>query len=132
MTYHISKEFHFSASHQLRGLPDSHQCARLHGHNYILRVTIQAEELNKVGFIVDYGELKFVKEWIDALDHRHLNDLFHFNPTSENICRHYSGLIARYVANKPDWKHVTLVAVELSETPKTWAKHYAHMGDFRR
>ncbi|HUM68046.1 MAG TPA: 6-carboxytetrahydropterin synthase, partial [Chloroflexota bacterium] len=32
--YTISKQFHFSASHQLNGLPLEHQCARLHGHNY--------------------------------------------------------------------------------------------------
>ncbi len=31
----ITKEFHFSASHQLSHLPEDHQCARLHGHNYV-------------------------------------------------------------------------------------------------
>ena len=42
--YRISKEFHFSASHQLIGLPEDHQCARLHGHNYIVVVELTAED----------------------------------------------------------------------------------------
>lgn len=38
--FRITKEFHFSASHQLTGLPEDHQCARLHGHNYIVEVEL--------------------------------------------------------------------------------------------
>ena len=68
--FRISKEFHFSASHQLHGLPEGHQCARLHGHNYIIRVTLASETLNEVGFVQDYGDLKPIGKWIDeTLDH---------------------------------------------------------------
>ncbi|RWP82168.1 MAG: 6-carboxytetrahydropterin synthase QueD, partial [Mesorhizobium sp.] len=42
--FHISKEFHFSASHQLTSLPPNHQCARLHGHNYVVVVQLSAKE----------------------------------------------------------------------------------------
>lgn len=119
--YLIQKEFHFSASHQLKGLPDDHQCARLHGHNYILRVGLIAPTLNNVGFVLDYGELNFVKEWVDALDHRHLNDLFAFNPTSELICTYYAELIISMLGEMEDTDHIDLVEVALSETPKTWA-----------
>lgn len=38
--FRIRKEFHFSASHQLTHLPPDHQCARLHGHNYIVVVEL--------------------------------------------------------------------------------------------
>lgn len=34
--FRITKEYHFSASHRLAHLPDDHQCARLHGHNYVV------------------------------------------------------------------------------------------------
>ena len=44
--YRITKEFHFSASHQLSHLPDDHQCARLHGHNYIVVVELASASLN--------------------------------------------------------------------------------------
>lgn len=40
--FRITKEFHFSASHQLCRLPVDHQCARLHGHNYIVVVELAA------------------------------------------------------------------------------------------
>ena len=57
MTYRITKEFHFSASHQLKGLPETHQCARLHGHNYIVKVELSSTTLNDHGFVRDYNEL---------------------------------------------------------------------------
>ena len=62
----ISKQFSFSASHQLSHLPADHQCARLHGHNYVVEVVLQREYLTGEGFVRDYGELSGVKEYIDA------------------------------------------------------------------
>jgi len=53
----ITKDFAFSASHRLDGLPEGHQCARYHGHNYLVRVEIEGT-VDKVGFVVDYGALK--------------------------------------------------------------------------
>jgi len=61
--YLISKEFHFSASHQLDYLPESHQCARLHGHNYIVVVELASESLNDDGFVRDYTELSLFKDY---------------------------------------------------------------------
>lgn len=125
MTFTISKEFHFSASHQLSHLPEGHQCARLHGHNYILRVHLTASVLDDVGFVLDYGELGFVKDIVDAMDHRHLNDMFPFNPTSERICRELFCQIEEHlrfnITNRTN--QITYMAVELSETPKTNARY---------
>jgi 6-pyruvoyltetrahydropterin/6-carboxytetrahydropterin synthase len=85
----ITKEFTFSASHQLAGLPQDHQCSRLHGHNYRVEIMIQSEKLLPVGFIVDYGDLKAFKDYIDFnLDHRHLNEVVSFNPTAELLAKH--------------------------------------------
>lgn len=120
MAYRIEKEFHFSASHQLRDLPEDHQCARLHGHNYILKVILFAKELTGPGFVVDYGELKFIKDQVDKMDHRHLNDLFPFNPTSENVCRYFCELQVIDIKAQ-GWDNVIHVSIALSETPKTWA-----------
>lgn len=116
--YTISKEFHFSASHQLSGLREGHQCARLHGHNYVLTVYLTSGGLNDVGFVLDYGELGFVKDMVDAMDHRHLNDIFPFNPTSENICKEIFLEIEEVLRMMRD-HHINYMAVELSETPKT-------------
>lgn len=122
--YTIQKEFHFSASHQLSHLPDDHQCARLHGHNYILVVKISSNSLNRVGFVIDYGDLDFVKRFVDELDHRHLNRLFPFNPTSENICAYLHSLFLKRLyaldAGLVSNSEFNL-SIGLSETPKTWA-----------
>lgn len=114
----ITKDFAFSASHRLDGLPETHQCARLHGHNYVIRVGI-AGPVGPVGFVVDYGELAPVKGYIDdELDHRHLNDLLDFNPTAEHLAGHLVDVIRELVPAITD-EHEVSVAV--SETPKTWA-----------
>jgi 6-pyruvoyltetrahydropterin/6-carboxytetrahydropterin synthase len=116
MMYTITKRFDFSASHQLEGLPADHQCARLHGHNYIVEVELQSDTLNDAEFVVDYGELKPLKEYIDGtLDHRHLNDVLPFQTSAENMARHL------YQWSKTIWPQVS--AVRVSETPKTWAEY---------
>lgn len=116
--YSISKEFHFSASHQLDGLPAEHQCARLHGHNYIVKVAIKNGELDDVGFILDFGDLATIKHYIDEqLDHRHLNDVLDFNSTAENMAHHLHNTV-RELLTLPGGSQVT---VSISETPKTWA-----------
>jgi 6-pyruvoyltetrahydropterin/6-carboxytetrahydropterin synthase len=112
----ISKEFHFCASHQLKGLREDHQCARLHGHNYILVAVLASKNLNAIGFVRDYGDLDEIKKYIDGnLEHRHLNDIFEQNPTAENMAK---DLYQRFVKIYPE-----LVAIRLSETPKTWAEY---------
>jgi 6-pyruvoyltetrahydropterin/6-carboxytetrahydropterin synthase len=112
--YTITKEFHFSASHQLLTLPDGHPCKRLHGHNYVVELVLEAATLDEHGFVVDYGDLKPFKEMIDReLDHRHLNDVLPYPTSAENIARYL------YDWARKCWPQVA--AVRVSETPKTWA-----------
>jgi 6-pyruvoyltetrahydropterin/6-carboxytetrahydropterin synthase len=114
LMYKISKQFSFSASHILEGLPHEHPCSRLHGHNYVITVHLKAKEPNNVGFIRDYRELDNVKRYIDReLDHRHLNDVLPFNPTAESIAKYLYDVFAKAIPE--------LYAVEVSETPKTTA-----------
>jgi 6-pyruvoyltetrahydropterin/6-carboxytetrahydropterin synthase len=48
---------------------DGH-CAFIHGHNWTFHLTFQCHATDKNGFVVDFGELKFLKVWIDThLDH---------------------------------------------------------------
>ena len=121
MTFTISKDFHLSASHQLRGLPDSHPCARLHGHNYVVRVELTGT-VRDPGFVLDYGELRPFGAWLDEhLDHRHLNDvpeLAGVNPTAEHLAYALAGVLQETV----DLPAGVAVAVAVSETPKTWAR----------
>ncbi len=116
MMFRISKEFHFSASHQLAHLRADHQCARLHGHNYIVVVELAAPALNGDGFVRDYHELAPLKTYIDShFDHRHLNDVLNEPSTAENLARHFFDWC------RARWPEVS--AVKVSETPKTWAEY---------
>ena len=114
--YTITKEFHFSSSHVLHGLHECHPCSRLHGHNYVIKVELRSNEVNGVGFVVDYRELDALKKYIDdTLDHRHLNDVLQFQPSAENMAKHFYQLFKEMVPE--------LYAVEVSETPKTNARY---------
>lgn len=114
--YQIRKRFEFSAAHHLEGLPESHQCARPHGHNYVVEVILESKELNEVGFVVDYGDLRVLKTYIDTmLDHRDLNEILPFQSSAENLAKHF------YEFCKEHWKET--IAVRVSETPKTWAEY---------
>lgn len=119
MGFRIGKEFQFSASHRLDGLPDGHQCGRLHGHNYVVEIELSAAtgDLDAVGFVRDYGELSPFKKWLDEeVDHRHLNDVMsNHSPTAENLAR---WLYEHWIPQFPE-----LSAVKVSETPKTWAEY---------
>lgn len=45
-------------------------CALVHGHNWSLRFTFACERVDENGFVVDFGGLKYIREWIDlTLDH---------------------------------------------------------------
>jgi len=115
--YRITKQFAFSASHQLLGLPADHQCARLHGHNYIVEVELSAAELNQHGFVRDYHELDLFKRYIDDnFDHRHLNEVLgHDLVTAECLARHFFDWC------RPHFPELT--AIRVSETAKTWAEY---------
>lgn len=120
MQAEISKDFDFSASHRLEDLPKNHQCSRIHGHNYRIRVTITGQVVSP-GFVVDYSELSFFKTWIDdKLDHRHMNDVMESNPTAENMA---ALMVEKVVSHLSEhgYDNVSAVKVSVSETPKTWA-----------
>ena len=121
--FKISKEYHFSAAHHLTGLPREHQCSRLHGHNYLVVVQLESEALDHTGFVLDYGELKPVKQFIDnELDHRDLNDVLPkiggpYQPSAEHMARWLARKV-RELISVPDG---VAVAVGVSETPSSWA-----------
>lgn len=113
----IKKEFSFSASHRIYGLPEDHPCSRLHGHNYRVEVVLSSESLDGVGFVRDYRELSAFKHYLDdTVDHRDLNEVLGDDcVTAEQMARFF------YRWCKAKWPEVS--AVRVSETPKTWAEY---------
>ena len=109
----LFKEFSFEAAHLLPNVPDGHKCARLHGHSFQVRVTIDGPVGTSSGWVMDFADLKAAfKPLYDRLDHRYLNEIPGLeNPTSEHIARWiWRELIPRLPA---------LVEVEVRETCTT-------------
>jgi len=113
--YQISVEQHFDAAHALRGYRG--KCEALHGHRFRVVVRIEAPGLDDIGLAYDFSELKkHLDGVITKFDHVCLNDVPPFdklNPSSENI----AAII--YKELKPKLSGVSLVAVEVWESPQT-------------
>lgn len=52
----VSISFTFSAAHRLINYVG--KCAALHGHSYRVTIEVGSKELDKMGFVVDFGLLK--------------------------------------------------------------------------
>jgi 6-pyruvoyltetrahydropterin/6-carboxytetrahydropterin synthase len=85
----VFKDFTFEAAHRLPNVPSDHKCARLHGHSFRARVTVEGPIGEHSGWVVDFAEISKACEPLRlALDHRYLNDIEGLeNPTSEVIAR---------------------------------------------
>ena len=82
--FYIKKRLEISASHYLF-LSKQSKCENLHGHNFIVYVYCKSEELDKDGMVVDFTDIKKIVH--GTMDHKNLNEVFEFNPTSENIAK---------------------------------------------
>lgn len=81
----LTKEYEFSAAHALPMVAETHKCRRVHGHNWIVKISVRGA-VQDDGFVCDYGDIDHhAKPIIADLDHRNLNDIMP-NPTSENVC----------------------------------------------
>ncbi len=113
---------HFSAAHCLEGYDGD--CARMHGHNWIIEVYVRCERLNEIGIGIDFRDIKIaVKDVLQGLDHFNLNELPAFrsvNPTSENIARY----LYKELARKLNGDAIRISKVKVSETPGAGAFYW--------
>lgn len=73
--YNLTVQHFFEAAHQLPDTEDliTKGCANLHGHTYHIEVGIEASKNTRNGMVVDF---KAIKDIINILDHRFINDVF--------------------------------------------------------
>ena len=83
----IYKEFRFEAAHFLPTAPAGSANARVHGHSFRARVTIDGVPGAETGYVFHFDELaQTMAEAQDALDHRLLNEVEGLEaPTLERI-----------------------------------------------
>ena len=95
--FEVTVERTFAAGHALREYHG--KCENVHGHNYRVEVTVEGNEVDSTGLLVDFADLKTqLDRVIVYLDHRFINDLAPFdeiNPSAENIARYFFEEIER-------------------------------------
>jgi len=121
--YRIVKKFGFEAAHQLTNVPPDHQCARLHGHSYVVEVALTSDDLNG-DWIRDFADLDHFSRYLkDTCDHRNLNEVFAdlgipHATTAERIARWLCKVLLR---NDPTLRN-QLESVRVHETDNAWAE----------
>jgi 6-pyruvoyltetrahydropterin/6-carboxytetrahydropterin synthase len=120
--FEVMIERNFSSAHQLRGYKG--KCENLHGHNYKIEIYARGRELDNIGLLVDFGELKdAADEIVQYLDHRNINELPPFdvevNPSAENLARY----ILEHVSARVGDERVQVYKVRCFETPTSVATY---------
>jgi 6-pyruvoyltetrahydropterin/6-carboxytetrahydropterin synthase len=87
MTMQIYKDFTFEAAHFLPSAAPGHPNARIHGHSFHVRVTIEGEPDAGTGVVFHFDDLEAaISNVRGALDHQFLNEIEDIGaPTLENI-----------------------------------------------
>ena len=115
--HRIFKDFTFAAAHAIRG--HTRGCENLHGHNYRVRVHVQARELDPLGMVLDFADLKaMVQEILGPFDHRVINEVPPFdvrNTTAERLSEFVFEEVAARLAAGPDAARVSVARVEVWE-----------------
>lgn len=90
---------------------DGH-CAWIHGHNWGIKFTFEADHVDENGFVIDFGKLKFIKNWInERLDHALL--LNEGDP--------YLEYLQAVLTDKQAWDHLA------DEIPPSYRNIFAHI-----
>lgn len=120
--YEVTIKRSFSAAHILKEIGG--KCEELHGHNFIVEVTIASYELNGEGILIDFRILKkWTEEILRELDHKYLNEIRHFeniNPSSEVIAK----FIYDRIAKKAHRHHVEVSRVTVWESENARVSYY--------
>lgn len=82
--WEITKEFHCSYGHSVYtqnlntklSLDNHCACKFIHGHNARILVTLQSDEIDERGMVLDFKELNFFKKFVDdVIDHKFIMGL---------------------------------------------------------
>ena len=116
--FEVSVEQTFAAGHALRNYKG--KCENVHGHNYRCQVTLEGADLDEIGLLVDFVELKRVVHGVlDRLDHQWLNEFPPFdvlNPSAENIARHIYDEAVKQMHQAPSGAAIASITVWETET----------------
>ena len=116
----IFKDFTFAAAHAIRG--HTRGCQNLHGHNYRVRVHLRAGELDGLGMVLYFADLKaMMEEILGPFDHQVINEIPPFderNTTAELLSRYVFEEVERRLAGQ---ERVRVARVEVWENDTSCA-----------
>jgi 6-pyruvoyltetrahydropterin/6-carboxytetrahydropterin synthase len=122
--YTISVQAHYDAAHRLRH--HKGKCARLHGHRYVVEVTITSPEVGENGMVCDFADVKaHLRDLVERFDHQCLEDVPPFTEvesTAENQARFFFDEMKRLL---PEGVREGLRYARVSESPGQWAQYGA-------
>jgi 6-pyruvoyltetrahydropterin/6-carboxytetrahydropterin synthase len=86
MSWTLRVKEKFQAAHFLREYKG--KCEKIHGHSFQVEVEVEAATLDKTGISIDFTK---IKEKLSEIlpDHTLLNEVYDFNPSAENLARHF-------------------------------------------
>ncbi len=123
--FEVSVEDTFAAGHALRGYRG--KCENPHGHNYKVQITLHGEQLDHIGLLFDFKDLKTaMNEIIERLDHKFINDIAPFiemNPSAENMAKYFYDEIKVLLDGKTNGR-VRVKHVKMWETDTTAAIYF--------
>lgn len=120
----ITKRYTFEAGHFLPKVPEGHKCARQHGHNYEVEVSVTGS-VRDDGMVMDFFELdRVVNPLVAQVDHRNLNDIPSLeNPTAELIAAwFFERIVGKGGEGLPGG---VILKVTVFETKDCWASYPA-------
>jgi len=93
MSWVLSVKDRFQAAHFLKNY--NGKCEKVHGHTFHVEARVEVRKLNKTGIGIDFIEIK--KKLSEILpDHTLLNEVYDFNPSAENLSRHFFLELKKY------------------------------------
>ena len=112
----VSRAYAFEAAHRLTGVPPTHRCSAVHGHNYRVVLMVAGPVDSVTGFVIDFWDMDAIFEPLRVqLDHRMLNDVPGLeNPTAEAI--------AVWIAERVAAALPGLARVTVYENADCWAE----------
>ncbi len=140
----ITRRLEFDAGHRI---PDhASQCKHLHGHRYVIEITLTGDIIHAAGnpangMVMDFGEIKHIakRHLVDQWDHAflafrddtpivdflgslpdHKTVLLDAVPTAENLALIAFRILDTQYADTFG-NHLRLEQVRLFETPNCWA-----------
>jgi 6-pyruvoyltetrahydropterin/6-carboxytetrahydropterin synthase len=123
--FEVTVDETFSSGHALRGYKG--KCENPHGHNYKIRVILAGKQLDSIGLLYDFRDVKqIIAVTVDRLDHRFINDIPPFdviNPSAENLAKYFFDESTRLLAERQPGNGVKVTAVTVWETDTTTATY---------